>query len=275
MDKPIYTIFAGVNGAGKSSMYRANPVKTSEKRVNVDEMVQKLGDWRDNKIQIEASKKAVREIKENLDQRISFNQETTLSGKSVAGHIKKAKENGFEVNMNYVGLDSADIAKQRVAQRESKGGHGIPDDLIVKRYSASLENLKQILPLCDRVNIFDNTVQFDLVAKIKDGVIVEQKNCRWLDPILQEYETARVSQQIKQAGYRPSETLVQDMKQLNRAFGKELSVKEVKEHFKNPGSLDGQKRKLIDKAAGDFIQAEKELVSQKMTGHIKPPCPEP
>lgn len=275
MDKPIYTIFAGVNGAGKSSMYRANPVKTSEKRVNVDEMVQKLGDWRDNKIQIEASKKAVREIKENLDQRISFNQETTLSGKSVAGHIKKAKENGFEVNMNYVGLDSADIAKQRVAQRESKGGHGIPDDLIVKRYSASLENLKQILPLCDRVNIFDNTVQFDLVAKIKDGVIVEQKNCRWLDPILQEYETARVSQQIKQAGYRPSETLVQDMKQLNRAFGKELSVKEVKEHFKNPGSLDGQKRKIIDKAAGDFIQAEKELVSQKMPGHIKPPCPEP
>lgn len=275
MDKPIYTIYAGVNGAGKSSLYHTDPVMAEQKRVNVDEMVQKLGDWRDNKIQIEASKAAVREIKDNIEKGISFNQETTLSGKSVIGHIRKAKEKGFTVHMNYVGLDSAELARQRVQSRVEKGGHGIPDDLIVKRYTASLENLKQVLALCDTVHIYDNTQQYKRVGHLEKGAVLYKDNCRWLDPILQEYETARVSQQIKQAGYRPSETLVQDMKQLNRAFGKELSVKEVKEHFKNPGSLDGQKRKLIDKTAGDFIQAEKEIVNQKEPGHIKPPCPEP
>ncbi len=48
-----YTIFAGVNGAGKTSLYNV-AFEHSEAiglRVNLDEIVRGLGDWRDEKLQ--------------------------------------------------------------------------------------------------------------------------------------------------------------------------------------------------------------------------------
>lgn len=67
------------------------------------------------------------------------------AGKSIVRNIKKAKEKGFYVVMNYIGLDTPDIAKERVKIRVLKGGHGIPEDAIERRYYESLENLKELL----------------------------------------------------------------------------------------------------------------------------------
>ncbi|NFT91121.1 hypothetical protein FDF86_01655 [Clostridium botulinum] len=47
-----YTIFAGVNGAGKTSIYKSiyyNENK-DEKRINTDEMVARIDSWKDKKI---------------------------------------------------------------------------------------------------------------------------------------------------------------------------------------------------------------------------------
>ncbi|MBY6931667.1 hypothetical protein FDC70_07165 [Clostridium botulinum] len=47
-----YTIFAGVNGAGKTSIYKSiyyNENK-DEKRINTDKMVARIGSWQDKKI---------------------------------------------------------------------------------------------------------------------------------------------------------------------------------------------------------------------------------
>ena len=86
-------------------------------------------------------------------------------------YIKKAKENGFRIEMHYVVLDSADIAKKRVAHRVSVGGHGIPEDDIEKRYVETFENLKEVLPMCDLVALYDNTeeVAFRRIAIYKNG----------------------------------------------------------------------------------------------------------
>ena len=48
-----YTIFAGVNGAGKTSIYKSiyYEENISEKRINTDEMVARIGSWKDNNIQ--------------------------------------------------------------------------------------------------------------------------------------------------------------------------------------------------------------------------------
>jgi len=35
--------------------------------------------------------------------------------------------------MNYIGVDTPDIAKERVRIRVLKGGHGIPEDTIERR----------------------------------------------------------------------------------------------------------------------------------------------
>ena len=42
-----YEIFAGVNGAGKSTLYATKDIPAGDFRVNTDEILRKLGDWRD------------------------------------------------------------------------------------------------------------------------------------------------------------------------------------------------------------------------------------
>lgn len=59
-----YTLFAGVNDAGKTSIYKS--VFFSEKyigkRINTDEMVARIGSWQDNNLQIKAGREAVKLI---------------------------------------------------------------------------------------------------------------------------------------------------------------------------------------------------------------------
>jgi len=98
-------------------------------------MVARIGSWQDNNLQIKAGREAVKMIDYYIKNDISFHQETTLSGKSIIMNIKKAKEKGFFVVMNYIGLENPEIAKVRVKFRVSKGGHGILDDVIEKRYA--------------------------------------------------------------------------------------------------------------------------------------------
>jgi len=80
----IYTIFAGVNGAGKTSIYKSiyyNENK-DEKRINTDEMVARIGSWEDANLQIKCAREAVKLIKKYISEGVSFNQETTLSVKA-------------------------------------------------------------------------------------------------------------------------------------------------------------------------------------------------
>lgn len=183
-----YTIFAGVNGAGKTSIYRTAYYEENkeEKRINTDEMVARIGSWKDNNLQVKCAREAVKLIKLYIDEKVSFNQETTLSGKSIINNIKKAKKNGFFVMMNYIGLESTDIAKERVATRVSNGGHGIPDEVIERRYYDSLKNLISAIELCDEINIYDNTDIFKLIISIQNGEIIwhDKKLPNWAKIII-------------------------------------------------------------------------------------------
>lgn len=179
-----YTIFAGVNGAGKTSIYKSiyyNENK-DEKRINTDEMVARIGSWKDSNLQIKCAREAVNLIKNYILEGISFNQETTLSGKSIIKNIKFAKENGFYIVMNYVGVKDPEIAKERVKIRVGKGGHGIPDKDIERRYYDSLKNLNDVIDICDEVNIYDNTEVLREVVYLKNGEIIwkDKKIPNWL-----------------------------------------------------------------------------------------------
>ncbi|KOM98725.1 ATPase [Clostridium botulinum] len=180
-----YTIFAGVNGAGKTSIYKSIYYNENidEKRINTDEMVARIGSWQDNNIQIKCAREAVKLIKKYIVEGISFNQETTLSGKSIISNIKLAKEKEFYVIMNYIGVESVDIAKERVAIRVSKGGHGIADEAIERRYNDSLANLNKVISMCDKINIYDNTEMFKLVMVINNGEIIwkDRNSPNWLN----------------------------------------------------------------------------------------------
>ena len=174
MNRKKYVIFAGVNGAGKTTLYQTNEEYLNMPRINIDEIVRKIGSWKNNSDVSKAGKIAIKQLKEYFEKSISFNQETTLCGKTIVKNIHRARELGYEVELNYVGVDSSDTAKKRVRQRVLAGGHGIPDEDIERRYTESISNLSKVIPLCHRVKIYDNSRSFRKIASFVDGICINK-----------------------------------------------------------------------------------------------------
>jgi len=210
-----YTIFAGVNGAGKSTLYETLVSDGLRKlpRVNSDEIIQrKHGNWNDPMDQILAAKDAIDLIRQFIENGISFNHETTLAGPSLIPYIQLAKEQGFVVEMYYVGLKNADLAIDRVQKRVKLGGHGLSDKHIRSRYTQSLRMLKKIIPLCDSVKIYDNTENLNIVASIENGITKFRQPCDWLSTYLDNPENQYGSDPLQN---KETQTIGSWEKQLN------------------------------------------------------------
>lgn len=157
-----YILIAGVNGSGKSTLYDMLPGIKNMPRINADEIARTIGDEKDVRVALAAGRKAIKLRNELFEKGESFNQETTLSGHDAIRNIEKAKSLGYRVEMYYVGIDSAELCKQRIRNRVMTGGHYIPDEDVDRRYNTSFENLKKVLPQCDIVYFYDNTDQMTL-----------------------------------------------------------------------------------------------------------------
>jgi predicted ABC-type ATPase len=71
--------------------------------------------------------------------------------------IKFARETGYEITSLFLWLDSPKLAKQRVAERVSKGGHNIPAHVIERRFYRGIQNLFALyMPVCDKWIVIDN-----------------------------------------------------------------------------------------------------------------------
>lgn len=96
--------------------------------------MRKFGDWRNTADVMAAGKIAVKRLSQYFDEGITFNQETTLCGKSILNNIEKAKIREYFIELHYIGVESVDIAKERVLERVKQGGHGIAEKDIERRY---------------------------------------------------------------------------------------------------------------------------------------------
>ena len=181
--KKIFYLFAGVNGAGKSTLYNTESLDINKKdtvRINTDEIVRKIGNWKNDSDQIKAAKIAINLRNNCFQYGKSFNEETTLTGKTILKIIDKVKEQGYELQLFYVGLNSSDIAKERVKNRVEKGGHNIENDVIEKRYYESLKNLKKIISKFDKVYLYDNSIKYKNIFLFSDNTILfKDKNITW------------------------------------------------------------------------------------------------
>lgn len=164
-----YTIIAGVNGVGKSSLIGAFVSKLSWLGVVVDPN-RFTSDY--NGDRLKGGKAAVKRIEDCLEKGISFTQETTLSGVKTLNTIQKAKERGYFISMNYVGVDSVEESIKRIQNRVLKGGHNIAAKDVYRRYEKRCESLAAVLPYCDEVVFYDNENGFRECAEYKNGILI-------------------------------------------------------------------------------------------------------
>ena len=182
--KKVFYLFAGVNGAGKSTLYNSESLNNDIKntiRINTDEIVREIGDWKNNSDQLKAAKMAINLRNECFLYGKSFNEETTLTGKTILKTIDRAKELGYELQLFYVGVSSTEIAKERIKSRVEKGGHHIENDIVEKRYYESLKNLKEIILKFDKVYLYDNSKKYKNIFSFSNNKILfkDNKSISW------------------------------------------------------------------------------------------------
>ena len=179
-----YTIIAGVNGAGKSSLTGVlrTEITNLGKIIDVDKIIVKCG----NNV-IEGGKKSIELIEECLEKEICFTQETTLSGHRILNTVKRAIEKGYYIRLYYVGLNTVEESLVRIENRVKKGGHNIPDADVKRRFNKRFEDLTTILQYCDEATFYDDENGFVAVAEYKNGEILQMGNLKpkWLEELME------------------------------------------------------------------------------------------
>ncbi len=144
-------VIAGPNGAGKTTLadrWLAHRIPV----VSPDTLAASNG-----LSPIQAGRAAIREQERLLESKASFALDTTFSGNRELDLMKRAAQAGYKVNLIFVCVESIALCLGRIQERVDSGGHDVPADDVLRRYSRSLENLVAAFDVTDRVFVLDNT----------------------------------------------------------------------------------------------------------------------
>lgn len=150
-EKTLYLI-AGPNGSGKTTL--ANELLNTYpdlKFMNADEVAatRNLG-------MVDAARIVLNDMNYSLNQGQSFVWETTLSGTYHNKFLKLAHEAEYKIIFSYVMLASAEQNIARVQQRVALGGHGVPEDVLRRRYLKSIMNFESVCRMSDSWILYYN-----------------------------------------------------------------------------------------------------------------------
>jgi predicted ABC-type ATPase len=153
-------IIAGPNGVGKTTFAREFLPKYADCKnfVNADLIAQAMAPFSPETAAIRAGKMMLSEIRSFAKKRVSFAFETTLSGRSYMGLLRRLKDQGYEVHLFFLWVESVDLALSRVRERVLRGGHDVPEAAVRRRYDRSIHNfLVHYRRLADFWTLFDNS----------------------------------------------------------------------------------------------------------------------
>jgi predicted ABC-type ATPase len=144
MHKILYLI-AGANGSGKTTF--AKELLTEEKIefLNADELAGEISPGDLSKVRIQAGKAYFKQLNQVLKANKSVIIETTLSGRQHLKLIKKFRVKDYLVKILFVFLDNADMCIKRIEDRVAKGGHGVPDTDVIRRFIRGKNNFLDII----------------------------------------------------------------------------------------------------------------------------------
>ncbi len=158
--RPQVVVIAGPNGAGKSTSAKVLVPDTMGLYdfVNADDIARGISPYHAESVAFEAGRVMLQRIKQLWSERRDFALETTLSGKTYVRILERIRTDGYAIHLVFVALMSADLAAARVANRVTMGGHGIPDDVIRRRFVLGIRNFfEHYLRVVDSWSVYDNS----------------------------------------------------------------------------------------------------------------------
>ncbi len=180
---PSLYILAGPNGAGKTTAAQVLLPEVFHVRefVNADEIARGLSPFNVEGVAVQAGKLMLNRMKELTALREEFVFETTLASKTFTKDIRDAQAAGYEVHLFFLWLPSPEISMERVAKRVARGGHHIPEDVIRRRYTRGIANLKTLyMPLVNRWAVYNNMEKIPApIADMTNGRRVVYNEADW------------------------------------------------------------------------------------------------
>jgi len=158
MSKKILML-AGPNGAGKTTFARSFLPEEAQcpHFINADLIAAGLSPFAPEAAAVKAGRLMLNEIDACVARGESFAFETTLSGVGYRQRIRQWRGLGYHVSLFFLRLPDAETAIARVATRVLQGGHGIPEDVIRRRFDAGLRNLETVYKAeVDTWALYDN-----------------------------------------------------------------------------------------------------------------------
>jgi len=148
--KPEIVVFAGPNGSGKSTFTEI--LRPAMDYINADE-IKKALECSD----LEAAQLAERQREEHLAEGKDFCFETVLSTPRNLHLLERAKMQGYFIRCYYVLTVDPHINVGRVRARVLSGGHDVPEEKIISRYTKALRLVKEVVAVSDVCHIYDNS----------------------------------------------------------------------------------------------------------------------
>ena len=164
---PHVVIIAGPNGAGKTTFatnYLIGP-RAHFTFVNADEIARAVASTATPQRQtdIRAARIMLERIDDLITSRADFAFETTLATLSYARKIRAWRLSGYVASLVYLRLPSVEASVERVRRRVTSGGHGIPEEIIRRRFGTSTAYFEDLYKsIVDRWYIFDS-IEADFV----------------------------------------------------------------------------------------------------------------
>jgi predicted ABC-type ATPase len=158
--RPQVIVIGGPNGAGKTTLA---PFILRDKLgvleyVNADPIALGLSGFDPAGVAFEAGRVMLRRLHDLAAQRQTFAFESTLAARSYVHWIEQLRRDGYNFQLMFLWLRSADLAVQRVQERVRAGGHDVAEEVVRRRYVSGLINFwKLYQPLADAWSVYDNS----------------------------------------------------------------------------------------------------------------------
>lgn len=192
MNKPKILVFAGPNGSGKSAVTNSEQIVGFY--VNADE-IEKARDC----TPLEAAKIAEATRGYFVDHMLSFTMETVLSTTRNIDLLARARSLGFEITCIYVTTNNPaiNVARAKLRLQNTKHGVGmekgkVDEQKIIDRYHRAMKLIPQLCEVCDRLLVYDNSLDRDigkpsLIAEIQDGKVSVYPSSIWTESAIKSF----------------------------------------------------------------------------------------
>ena len=164
--KPMVLVLAGPNGSGKSTITEF--FEKVGRYTNADDIVAATG--MDN---MEAAILVDKMRYDSINKKEDFTFETVLSSEYKLNILRKAKEDGYFIKCVFVLTVDPKINIARIQSRVASGGHHVDSSKVFSRYMKSINNIKELLEICDIMHVYDNTeIPQRIIRKHKDDLTI-------------------------------------------------------------------------------------------------------